>query len=99
MIGTHLLRGNVDRFNIRVAGGYRATMTQLEQSPWEAELRWPLIQKAIANGLGALTNEVEVGVFSYADATYAYRKFTDQEIANAETEALTVLDQVEANMP
>ena len=99
VVGTHLLRGRVDRFDVRIAGGYRATMTQLEQSAWEAELRWPLIQKAIANDLGAPTNEVEVGVFCYADGVYAYRTFTDQEIANAEGEALTVLNQIEANMP
>jgi hypothetical protein len=42
---------------------------------------------------------VEIGVFSYADGTYAYRTFTDQEIASAESEALTVLNQVEANTP
>ena len=99
VIGTHLLRGKIDRFDIRIAGGYRATMTQMEQSAWEGEVRWPLIQKGIATELGAPTDEVEVGVFSYADGTYAYRTFTDQEIASAESEALTVLNQVEANMP
>jgi len=99
VIGTHLLRGNVDRFDMRVAGGYRATMTQLEQSSWETELRWPLIQKAIAIELGASIGEVEVGVFCYSDGIYAYRRFTAQEIAVAESEALTVLDQVEANVP
>jgi len=99
VIGTHLLRGNVDRFDIRVAGGYRATMTQLEQSSWESELRWPLIQKAMANDLGAPINEVEVGVFCYADGLYAYRIFTNTEISGAEAEALTVLNQVEASLP
>jgi hypothetical protein len=99
MVDTHLLRGRIDRFDMRIAGGYRATMTQLEQSAWEEELRWPLIQKGIANDLGAPPNEVEVGVFCYANGIYAYRAFTDHEIANAENEALMVLNQVEANIP
>jgi hypothetical protein len=98
-VGPHLLRGKIDRFDLRVAGGYRATMTQLNQSAWQGELRWPLMQKAIASELGAPTSEIEVGVFCYADGTYGYRTFTDQEISSAETEALSVMNEVEANIP
>ena len=97
-IGPHLLRGRVDRFDMRIPTGYRATTTQLERSQWQSELRWPLIQKAIATELGAPTSEVEVGVFCYDDASYGYRIFNDAEIAAAEAEAGTILDAVEANV-
>jgi hypothetical protein len=98
-IGQHLLRGRVDRFDMRVPSGYRATTTQLERTPWESELRWPLIQKAIAAELGAQTSEIEVGVFCYDDASYGYRIFTDVEIAAAEEEAEVILTEVEMNLP
>ena len=35
-IGVHVLRGRVDRFDMRVPNGYRATSTQLEQTEWES---------------------------------------------------------------
>jgi hypothetical protein len=38
-------------------------------------------------------------MFCYADGVYAYRTFTNKEISGAEAEALTVLNQVEANLP
>jgi hypothetical protein len=98
-IGPHLLRGRVDRFDMRMPTGYRATVTQLERSLWESELRWPLIQKAIATELAAPMSEVEVGVFCYDDATYWYRIFSDAQIAVAEAEAGTILTEVEANIP
>jgi hypothetical protein len=97
-IGPHLLRGRVDRFDMRVPSGYRATTTQLERSHWESELRWPLIQKAIATELGSPTSEVEVGVFCFDDASYGYRIFTDAEIAAAEAEAEGILTVVETNI-
>src|SRR5207237_4495916 len=33
-VGSHLLRGRVDRFDMRIPTGYRATTTQLERSQW-----------------------------------------------------------------
>jgi hypothetical protein len=98
-LGPHLLRGRVDRFDMRIPSGYRATTTQLERSNWETELRWPLIQKAIATELGSSASEVEVGVFCYDDGSYGYRIFTDAEIAAAEVEAEKVLTLVETNIP
>jgi hypothetical protein len=99
LVGSHTLRGRVDRFDMRIPGGYRATTTQLERTQWEDELRWPLIQKAIANELGASTSEIEVGVFSYEDGSYGYRVFDDDKIAAAEDEALVILTEVENNLP
>jgi hypothetical protein len=98
VIGSHMLRGRIDRFDMRISGGYRATITQLDRSQWEDELRWPLIQKAIADELGASTGEIEVGVFYYEDASYSYRVFSDADIAAAEKEALTVLSEIEKNL-
>lgn len=97
-IGSHLLRGRVDRFDMRIPTGYRATTTQLERSQWESELRWPLIQKAIAVELNSSPSEIEVGVFCYEDGSYGYLVFSDADIATAEQEAGAVLEEVEKNL-
>ena len=99
VIGAHLLRGRVDRFDMRIPTGYRATITQLERTQWETELRWPLLQQAIATELGSSTSEVEVGVFCFDDGSYGYRIFTDAEIAEAEVEAEKILTEVETSIP
>lgn len=98
VVGAHTLRGRIDRFDMRIPSGYRATITQLERSQWKDELRWPLIQKAIADELGSPTSEVEVGVFSYDHGSYGYRIFTDAEISAAVAEAEQVLTAVEINI-
>lgn len=99
LLGTHALRGRVDRFDMRIPSGYRATTAQLDRTKWEEELRWPLIQKAIADELGSPTSEIEVGVFCYEDGSYGYRVFTDAEIAAAADEAQKILTDVENNLP
>ncbi len=95
-IGPHTITGTVQRFDAKVAGGYRATITQIEQTNWRAELRWPLIQKAISIAHGCPTSEIDVGVFAIEDGAYDYEVFTDAQIAAAEAQAdalLTAIDQ------
>jgi len=99
VLGNHTLRGKIERFDIRLPAGYRATATQLHETDWENELRWPLLQKAISQEYGCSTAEVEVGVFCFENGKYEYRIYTDEEIATAEAETETVLTQVEINVP
>jgi hypothetical protein len=94
-----MLSGKIERLDLRLTIGYRATTTQLNKTDWENELRWPLVQKAIAQELACPTEEVEVGVFCFEDGKYTYRTFSDAEILAAETEAEHVLTEVERNVP
>src|ERR1700733_2881187 len=84
-VGSHMLSGRIERLDLRLAIGYRATATQLNKTECENELRWPLVQKAIARELACPIAEVEVGVFCFEDGKYTYRTFSDAEILAAET--------------
>jgi hypothetical protein len=95
----HTLKGRIERFDLSLPLGYRATTTQLNQSDWDNELRWPLVQKAISQEFGCPTGEVQVGVFCFENGQYEYRIYTDDEITAAEIEAESVLTTVEANIP
>jgi hypothetical protein len=97
-IRDHVLSGKIERLDLRLASGYRATTTQLNKADWENELRWPLVQKAIAQELACSTAEVEVGVFCFEDGKYGYRTFSNEEILAAENEAEHVLTEVERNV-
>src|SRR5437870_4811437 len=64
-LGNHLLTGRIDRFDVRIPTGYRATAGQLYKTNWQLELRWPLIQNAIARELNCPPRELEIGVFCF----------------------------------
>jgi hypothetical protein len=98
-LGRHVLAGMIERFDMKIPTGFRATGFQLYDGPWEEELRWPLIQMGVAIELNCPQSEVEVGVFCFETGAYKYRTFTDPEIANAFDEATHVLTEVEANLP
>jgi hypothetical protein len=95
-LGSHTLTGTLQRFDVRASGGYRGTLTQMEQTDWQKELRWPLIQKAIADDLLCPSSEVEVGIFSLDTGLYGYNIFTEKQINDAEQEALSLLGVVES---
>lgn len=97
-LGPHLLSGKVERFDLRIAGGYSATITQMEKRDWEKELRWPLIQSALATECGCTVSEIEVGVYCFEDSSYSYRTFTVEEIADASLEATTLMEAIDSEM-
>jgi hypothetical protein len=99
VLGNHMLTGKIDRFDVRIPTGYRATAGQLRETDWESELRWPLIQKAIAQEINCPATEVEVGVFCFENGRYEYRTFTPTEIAAAQNEANSVLTTVAMHIP
>jgi hypothetical protein len=98
-LNTHRLSGFVDRFDLLLPIGYRATITQLYDVPWTDDLRWPLIQKGLADELGCSTDQVEVGIFCLETGAYSYNSFSSSEIAEAITEAESVLSAVESRLP
>jgi len=98
-VGNHLLTGKIDRFDLQDPIGYRATAIQLTPQNWKDELRWPLIQKALANEMGCAPSDVEIGVFSFDDGRYGYQVYPDADISAAEAEAESVLTAVEKNLP
>jgi hypothetical protein len=98
-VGTHTLTGKVDRFDLRIPTGYRATAGQLYETNWESELRWPLIQRAIAREINCPVDEVEIGVFCFETGGYEYKIFSDSEITSAEAEANNVLTAVAMHIP
>jgi hypothetical protein len=97
-VGKHALTGEINRFDLRDPTGYKATVIQLAPRVWKDELRWPLIQKAIANDMGCASSEVEIGVFSFDDGNYGSEIYSDHHIAAAESEAENVLTAVETNL-
>lgn len=96
---SHRLTGFVERFDLVLPRGYRATITQLYDMGWKHDLRWPLLQKGLADELGCSLDEVEVGVFCLQTGAYAYNCFSPTEVADAATEAQAVLSAVESNLP
>jgi len=94
-LGSHVLSGTFQRFDIRASGGYRGTVTQLNQAIWQQELRWPLMQKAVAIDLGCPTLEVEVGTFCLENGLYQYKTFTEVQISDTEKEVLALLGIVD----
>ena len=94
-----MLTGKIDRFDLQDPIGYRATAIQLTPQNWKDELRWPLIQKALANDMGCAPSDVEIGVFSFDDGRYGYQVYSDADISAAEAEAESVLTTVERNLP
>ena len=98
-VGNHLLGGIIERLDLRLPKGFRVTATEMERTDWRHQLRWPLIQKAIALEIGCLPAEVEIAVFSLDDGGYVSKTYSDSEIAQAEVETVSVLDEVEENLP
>ena len=98
-INTHSVTGLIDRFDLVLPVGYRATMTQLYDLPWKHDLRWPLLQKAVSDEMGCAVEQVQVGIFCLETGAYDYHSFSDPEVTNAVAEAESVLSAVEANLP
>jgi hypothetical protein len=98
-LGSHSLSGKIDRFDLQLPIGYRGISAQLYKIDWQAELRWPLIQDAIARELNCPSGEVEVGIFCFEDGAYEYKKYTNDEIAAAKDEAQRILTTVAMHVP
>lgn len=98
ILGTHTITGKIDRFDVRIPTGYRATAGQLYETDWGSELRWPLIQQAIAQEINCPATEVEVGVFCFENGQYEYKTFTAAEITAAQSEADSLLTTVAMHM-
>lgn len=97
--GHHRLTGYVERFDLVLPVGYRATITQLYEKPWEHDLRWPLLQKGLADELGCPLDQIEVGVFCLQTGAYVYKSYSANEVSDALSEAEAVLTSVESNLP
>ncbi|MBA2272208.1 MAG: hypothetical protein H0W20_16685 [Chthoniobacterales bacterium] len=99
VVANHILKGRIDRFDLRVPAGYRLTAAQLREGDWQSELRWPLIQRAIATELNCPSDEVEVGTFCFETGRHEHRVFSDSEIDEAQAEAEAVLTTVAIHLP
>jgi hypothetical protein len=74
--------------------GYSAWLFAKEIGNWRSELRLPVVQGAYAARLGAPVEEVTVGVYSFASATYTEYSYKPEEVAAALNELFTLLRQL-----
>lgn len=83
------LAGRIERLDLVPAGGYAAWLYQVVPRPrrWQRHLRMPLIQRAVADSLGAPLHEVSVGMYWFEPAEYSAKSYADAEVRAAVEEA------------
>ncbi|MDQ2668800.1 MAG: hypothetical protein M3Z05_22795 [Gemmatimonadota bacterium] len=83
-----LLGGEVSRVDVDVVGGgYRAILLGAHDPDWGAELRTPLLQRAVAQHFDRNESEVMVGVQSLDGTALETLWFTTAEIDEADVQA------------
>jgi hypothetical protein len=95
--GVHVITGKVDRFDVHLSHGNRYRATDLSTSPrksWRKNLRWPLIQQALAHEVGASPVEVEVGIHNFESGLPDYHIYSNAELEAALAEAEHICDEI-----
>jgi len=90
----HLIEctGQIDRVDIVPTGGFAGWLIKnTELDGWSAQLRMPLMQKAIASELAVDISEVSIGIYSLKDNDCEFRRFSRQSISEAERQLDSLL--------
>jgi len=81
------LGGELPLIKMNYKGGYSVYFFSRENTLWENELRFPIIQNYVASTLyGVDLSDVEVGVYSLVQKKHLQKIFTQREIDEAEKE-------------
>ncbi len=76
--------GRVWRLDLVPSEGYAGWIFRSQDSRgWDAELRMPLIQEALAEVLDVPSRSVRVGVYAFGDRRSESRVYTSPEIRSA----------------
>jgi len=82
------LRGEIGRLDVEAVAGYSVWLfTEEFPQNWTRQLRMPLLQMHYASKMGAPSDEVSVGFYSYSQARYLSTSYSASRIARAVSEA------------
>lgn len=84
------ITGEILRIDIVNAGGYSTCILEKAATPWQKELRMPLLQGYLANELNCAQREVKVGIYSLDTGEHSYKSFSQSQIKNAYTESSSI---------
>jgi hypothetical protein len=88
------LSGIVDRVDV-TESGHRGVLLGRTDGDWQAELRMPLLQSALADRYGVPVEEVAVGVQQLDGSELALRTFMDGEVLRAEHDLRQLSERVQ----
>jgi hypothetical protein len=88
------LGGEVSRVDVDLNGGYRAVLLGTCDPGWRAELRMPLLQRAIADHFSRDEAEISVGVQELDGTGLQTVQYATDQVDEAEERARTVAAQL-----
>jgi hypothetical protein len=88
--------GEVSRIDLVPAGGYAAWLMRSQGTKdWARELRMPLVQQALAQGLlGVPANEIKIGIYSFKEQFTDLCGYSQTEIDQAYSELDNLLSRM-----
>lgn len=93
LAGQMSVTGQIPRLDLAPVG-YNVWLFAKQPLDWRGELRLPLIQAAYSKKLNTDIKEIKVGVYDFSTATYTNYSFDNQEIAEANRELSSLLQQL-----
>ncbi len=88
---SNVLVGEIAREDMKTSGSFEIFVFQKEDSDWENELRFPVIQAHYADTVfGVPYSEVAVGVYSFSLDQHTSTVFTDSQVESAIQEVQSI---------
>lgn len=87
----HQVHGKIVRLDMTQDGTLFACVLSRKHCDWRSELRFPLIQSAVAANLDYELADVRVGVYCFDDDQHIYFQFSQPEVDAATTELCALL--------
>lgn len=82
--GDLVCSGEIMRVDLVPSGGYAAWLMGSELIlQWNTQLRFPIIQSALAGTLGVSIDNVSVGIYDFANRQIESRQYSEQEVRSA----------------
>lgn len=88
-----IVSGEIPRVDL-TDDGYTAWLFSKKTEQWEDELRLPVIQFAYAQILGAIEDEIKIGVYDFSQGTQKLFSFPEQQLSIAQNEFHELLKQI-----
>jgi hypothetical protein len=86
-----MLTGEIARIDLSPTRGYSVWLVRRESTPWQGELRMPLLQAEIARSMGVGDNLVSVGIYAYESMV-----FSPEQIDAASNEIQAIAAEIAA---
>lgn len=91
-----VLTGEVARLDLSPTGGYSVWLVRRDSTPWQGELRMPLLQSEIARSMGVSNDLVSVGIYIPERGAYESTVFPEEQIDRATTEVQNIAAEIAA---